>query len=210
MSMDSIVNAVQQRYRDLQIAHEDVSSSAYSIREEFVRPKAIKDYFIADSSVGWRATAIASIHVKAIRMVDTLISALSLVRGVTINQVYFHVDSVERVLDSLRAEACANALMRANVMVAPLGGTVGAPLVVTDGQIQVVNGTQTSYGQPSSFIVRGSRTSTSDVLVDGLAIADQFVGGLGGSAMEMSSGSNTLTPGLFRFSRTCVIQFEIR
>jgi len=191
-ALDSVLHGVQQAVRDNGVAPADLVSTRYSVTETRVNRHTNPPSYNYDSTVGWTARSNATIRAKDLSVLDTLLATLVELPGVSIQEMNFYVDSLERIYDTLRQEASASARTRATQLALPLGCVPALPITMNDGtRIQAGN------SNDGGFVARGSRMTESQVLVDGLTVSDQLTKGL------------SVSPGLVTVTRAVSVQFEL-
>jgi uncharacterized protein YggE len=156
--------------RDEGLSPTDMVSTRYSVTESFVNRRSLPSAYDRDSSIGWNAWSNATIRTKDLTVLDSLLAALVELRGVSIQDLSFYVDDLEKFYDTLRQEASVSAHLRATQLAAPLGCEPAHPITIHDGTRIVANNSS-----DGGFVIRGSRSTDSQVLVDGLTTISRAV-----------------------------------
>ncbi|HLP28683.1 MAG TPA: SIMPL domain-containing protein [Candidatus Didemnitutus sp.] len=205
IALDSILRQVQEHCRRARVDPKDVASEAYAVREHLVRRKSGPNTYDQDSSAGWMASAAMSIHVKGLTVLDSLVSLLTTVRGLSLSDVTFHLDSTDRVNDTLRRESTRDARARAESMAQSLGCSVGEPITIEDGVTQIHKGTNIPLPGERPRLIGIMGAGQGGDLLSG-------VGGIVQSAQYDPDAANLgiiISPGLFLVTRFCAIEFAL-
>lgn len=191
-ALDSVLHGVQRAVRDHGMAPGDLASTRYSVTETMVNRRTNPPTYNYDSAVGWTARSTATIRAKDLTVLDSLLATLVELREVSIQDMSFYVDSLERIYDTLRQEASVSARARAEQMASPLSCEPAQPITINDGtRIDAYN------SNDGGFVIRGSRAYESAGIVSSMVVSNEFVAG------------SSVSPGLVKITRAVNVKFEL-
>lgn len=205
LALDSSMLLVQSYCRRANVPPTDLSSDTYDVSEHLVRRRTGPNNHELDSSSGWRAMTAVSVHLKKLSEIDSLVTGLTAIQGLAVVGISFHLDSTERINDTLRREAIKDARSRAEAMAQSLGCSVGDPISIEDEGTRILRGADVNdQGLRARFFGINGRNSTRDLL--------SGVGGIvqdSRDATDYSLLGSAIAPGLFLLTRGCNAEFVL-
>lgn len=129
------------------------------------------DKAFLSSKRDYKAVIETIVKVDSIALLEGAIVFVSSFNPFLMSSIAFSLKDEHLVRRDVRRKAVQAAKSKAEDMAAELGFRVG--------KVLYVNVDANDYN--NNFIVRGSRGYTNEVLVDGLTVTDQYLGGLGAS-----------------------------